>query len=296
MTAGLFRFLQFEVPFALGPPDGRWLIRSRDSGEAQRVIVLRTIGARRSDASSRRRRATKVAPVGNDAVTVPITRATIIDAGAVESEGDAHAWLASLDPRAAAEDAIDTLNRLLAAQRIAASDPRCRLLNLADALVVRAGFGEGEHVADGLWREAISLPPPHIGGRERRIESKKQAYVHERIAAQLRGELRPLLCEELALRARLDLDQGRPRLAAIELERCLAVAARELRLSRAAIWNRLRDLNDVRPPVEAIASAVLAGEPMHREQVLELERALSRFEAALLANPPIGPEPFDEEA
>jgi hypothetical protein len=297
VSSGLFRFLQFEVPFALGPSDGRWLLRSPSGEQVQRVIVLRTVGARRADESSRRRRPTTLATVrpADDRLgaaaevdplseAVQIARATVIDPNAVENESEAHAWLVALDPEAAASDAVNALNRLLAAHRISAADPHARELHVADALVLRAGFGEGEQVADGRWHEALTLHAPQVGRRARRKEANRQVQDHERVAALLSGRSDPLLCEELALRARLDLDQDRPRLAAIELERCFAAAAAELRISSIAIEDRLVELDRLRPRVRELADAALAGEPLHSDQESELRKALERLEATLRAS------------
>ena len=55
----LFRFAQVELPWQLGPPDGRYLVRSEGNGEPpSHVLVFATLGApeRRRFAGRRRER------------------------------------------------------------------------------------------------------------------------------------------------------------------------------------------------------------------------------------------------
>ena len=40
----LYRFVQFEFPWALGPEDGRYLLREHAGEEPHHVLVLRTAG------------------------------------------------------------------------------------------------------------------------------------------------------------------------------------------------------------------------------------------------------------
>jgi hypothetical protein len=116
-----------------------------------------------------------------------------------------------------------------------------------------------------------------------------------------RGE--SLLCEELALRARLDLDQGRPAHAAVGLERALAAAVGELDAEgRQDLALRISELEQLRTPVAAQAqeallraAAVAGGEPAadsadgsDRLDERLLEHALGRLEAVLRARTATG--------
>ena len=289
MSAELFCFLQVELPFALGPPDGRWLIRGDRNGEVERVVVLRTVGAGRADAPSRRRRPV-AAPGGGGAQepdrageSVRITRATVIDPRTVADEREADGWLGGLDPEHAVEEALGWVNRLLHAHRIAAANHYAHAIGTEHALAVRAGFGTGEHVAEGRWLRALTLPAPRMRRRGRKREAAKGARVHERLAALLGNRSQALLCEELALRARLDLDEGRPRLAAIELERAYATAIVELRELSPGTAGRLLELRDAKAEVTQLALAALALDTPFAEQSDALETALHRLEAALRA-------------
>ncbi len=105
-----------------------------------------------------------------------------------------------------------------------------------------------------------------------------------RLAAVLNGRERSLACEELALRARLDLDHGREREAALQvlvaLDTALAELARDL--TAPSLSDRLAELRGQREAVGEAAQAALAGslEPSQREAVAF---ALARIEAALRA-------------
>ena len=43
MPEQLFVFIQFEFPWALGPADGRYLLRRASDGEPERVVVVETL-------------------------------------------------------------------------------------------------------------------------------------------------------------------------------------------------------------------------------------------------------------
>ena len=81
---------------------------------------------------------------------------------------------------------------------------------------MRAGWGDGEQVADGRWRRRASSVRPGGAGRPRRDRSAV-LRPQERLAVLLGGRGLALVGEELALRARLDIDHGRERHAALEL-------------------------------------------------------------------------------
>jgi len=64
MPEQLFLFIQMEFAWALGPPDGRYLLRSQADAEPEHVVVLGTVGARR--ASRRGRALTQPGPHGGN--------------------------------------------------------------------------------------------------------------------------------------------------------------------------------------------------------------------------------------
>lgn len=326
MPARLFLFLQFEFPWELGPPDGRYLLRSGAGADPERVVVLGTLGAaRRASARapglgilrrSRPRRALGEGPP--EPAPVATTRATIVDPVPLSVERQAQAWLEDLDAERDASAALAVLNRVLRFHRIASADPYIHEVSPAQALVIRAGWGEGEQVADGRWLHASELPWTGGSGRSagagRRGGDRSAALrPQERLAALLGARGAALLCEDLVLRARMDLDQGRLAHAAIELDAAYAAALRELRAERRPdLAIRIDELDKLRPGVAAQARAALPGAepraedadtaaidaPADRESGAEetpaapqeeiVRHALERLEAALRARTATG--------
>src|SRR5690242_12866349 len=120
-TGRLFRFSQVELPWALGPPDGRYLLRPAGdsiSASPSHVLVLSTLGApeRRLLKGIRKRPNAEPEP---EPMPVATGRATIIDVGApFSSEGDAQGWLERAGEDEFAVD-LAVLNRALHAFRLA---------------------------------------------------------------------------------------------------------------------------------------------------------------------------------
>jgi hypothetical protein len=106
----------------------------------------------------------------------------------------------------------------------------------------------------------------------------------ERLAALLSGRDAALACEELTLRARGDLDHGRPREAALQLAIALDAGLAELEVWRdqGDMAERLEELDDLRGAVARAAEAALQG-GLEVEVVSSMELALGRLEAALRA-------------
>jgi hypothetical protein len=279
----LFLFVQMEFPWELGPPDGRYLLRAYADREPERVVVLETVGAARPRGRLAARRRPLLAPEP-EPESVASTRATVIDPVSVSAERQAQTWLAGLDAEREARAAAAALNRMLAAHRIATADPHLHELTPARALIVRAGWGEGEQVAHGDWLHARELRWREPRGRELRRGLRAQ----EHLAALLGAREPMLVCEELALRARHDLDAGRVRHAALELEHAYAAALTELDDERRIDLDaRLAELGELRAGVRANASGALSedGEQLDREAV---DHALVRLEAALRARAAVG--------
>ncbi len=206
-------------------------------------------------------------------------RATIIDVRTpFAARPTAGAWLSGAGEADLAEG-LEVLNRTLHVFRLVTADPYLNLVSRRQALVVRIGFGAGEQVADGQWTEAREL-------LDRSPRPRRLTVLHPqaRLAAVLAGRERALACEELALRARLDLDQGRPREAALQLLVALDAAVAELALdpTAPALADRLTELRDKRTPVADAAQAALAG-PLQSAQREQVEFTLGRIEAALRA-------------
>jgi hypothetical protein len=250
----LFTFVQMELPWELGPADGRYLLREAAGPQADRpkhVVVLSTVGAQRRGLLGGRSRTRRADP---RPVSVPVTRATIVDPVPLSLDSQARKWLEQVDPEHEAAAAAAVLNRMLFAHRIAAAVPHIHEVSPAQALAVRAGFGEGEQVADGLWTDARELLLSHRRAGRRASVLRPQ----ERLAVLLSGRGSVLLCEELVLRARLDFDAGRVAFAAIELDRAYAAALAELPgEGREDLRERIHELEELRAGVHASAHIVL---------------------------------------
>jgi hypothetical protein len=296
----LYVFIQFEFPWTLGPADGRYLIRAGPDAEPERVIVLGTLGAplmrvgqtrpRPPGGRLRARLAPRPAtrPATPEPAPVPTARATIIDPVPLSAESQARAWLADLDGEREIDTAAGVLNRVLHAHRIAAADPGVHEIAPAQALVIRAGWGEGEQVADGRWVHARELTADAVrarSGARRGARRDRSAALRpqERLAALLGGRTSMLVCEELVLRARLDLDNARPAHAAIQLDAAYAAAVSELAAEgRHDLAIRLDELRSLQPQVGEQARAVLDGRTAAIDDEA-LEHAMGRLESALRA-------------
>jgi len=286
VQAPLFTFVQMELPWELGPADGRHLLREKggpNDGEPAHIVVLSTIGAQRRGMLGRRAhtRDTSAQPA-----TVPIARVTVIDPVSLAAESQARAWLEELDPERETEAAASVVNRVLFAHRIAGASPHIHEISPAQALVIRAGYGEGEQLADGLWTSAREL----VLSRKRTGRRAMALRPQERLAVLLSGRGEALICEELTLRARLDLDQGREALAAIDLERAYAAALVELSgEKREDLRARIEELSKLRPGVEMAAQAAISpdGKPEDVDEPV-VRHGLERLEAALRARTATG--------
>jgi hypothetical protein len=275
VSTGLFRFVQFEFPWELGPPPGRYVLRDH-AGEADlRVLVIATLGARERRLLGRRR--ARDAEPEPEPTPVTTSRATLIRGQDVE-EADAAAWIA--DPGEPVPEELEILNRVIAMHRVASADSTVREVRLEQALVVRVGYGRGEEVADGRWTEAVEPGEP----REARTRVRSALRPQERLAALLGGRDAALACEELVLRARADLDAGRHREAALQLRVALEAAIAELEAWRESgdMAARIEELKTHRGAVGDAANAALRG-GLEEATIDAVYDAVHRVESALRA-------------
>lgn len=212
------------------------------------------------------------------------SRATIIDVGEpLRTSEEAAAWLRRAgEPELVADLAV--LNHALHAYRLVAADPYLSSVGRHQALVARVGYGAGEQVADGQWTDARELVPSAGSRRRTRLLAPQS-----RLAAVLSGREPSLACQELTLRARLDLDEGRHREAAMQVLVALDAALAELPAepSAAALEERLAELRARRDVVAAAAQAALAG-PLGEPEQEAVSFTLARIEAALRARAAAG--------
>jgi hypothetical protein len=244
------------------------------------VLVIATLGAAEHRARRFGRRTKQAdAPPEPEPARVSTGRATVIDvAERLVDESQAAAWLKRAGEEGLAED-LAVLNRALHAFRLATADPYLNSVERRQALVARIGYGLGEEVAEGLWTDARELVV--LGRRQRR---SRILHPQARLAALLSGRERPLASEELALRARLDLEHDRRREAALQLLVALDAAIAELAADEHAeeLAERIDELREQRDPVAHAAQSALEG-PLDDAQSETVTLALGRVEAALRA-------------
>jgi hypothetical protein len=238
------------------------------------VIVLATLGAAERTRIGRRGRKPKPVEGAAEPAPVPTSRATLIHAEPLPSIEEAGRWLERLrrDSRelgGEVDAAARELNSILRAHRAAAADPYVREVSRSVANAVRVGYGNGDQVADGRFSEAYELPEDARRGR--RTEAMAPL---ERLAAVLSGTEEIGVGEELVLRARLDLDAGRFREAALQA-----------RIALEALLTEIGHAGEVaahRDAVADAANAALRGDLSEAQEaavtdaVLEMRRALRR--------------------
>jgi hypothetical protein len=183
------------------------------------VLVLQTLSA--PPAPLRRRRRARVAASDSAPPSLPLSRATVVSAAThFDTEEEASRWLEETTDVAEATDrvfdhATRLLNRALHATAVASGEPAAQEIGLRRAAVARLGYGSGEEVAEGSFTHAHEVDPrAGASPRRRRAEELRP---QERVAAVLGGREPIDACETLILRARADLDGGRPREAALQL-------------------------------------------------------------------------------
>jgi hypothetical protein len=254
---------------------------SRDGAadEPSHVIVLRTQGAPTRGVF--RGRVPRKRDTG-EVEAVPTTRASVVRAQPFASAEEAASWLRELRSDKGALEAESArgaaaMNRFLRAHRAAAADPWGRDVSPEHALVVRVGYGDGDHVAEGRYAAAYELPRKR--GSSRKREDLAPA---ERLAAIVGGREEQLACEELVLRARADLDAGRPREAALQariaLEAVLAELDEPLEADRGAIGEAANEAlkSDPRPELQqAVEEAVKSMEAALRKRRLRSQLGAS---------------------
>ena len=215
---------------------------------------------------------------------VPTSRATMIraepfgDAG--RGGGLARRRCAATPTAADAEvdDALAVLNRALHAHRAARGGPHARDVR------PQAGAGGAHRLRHRRrrWPTAASTEAWELPARAAQARRRSMEAPEERFAALLGGRESVLACEELLLRARADLDAGRPREAALQARVALESLLAEM---PDMPGDRRPALEADREPVGRAANAALAGEPRPASLAQAVERG-SGADGVRAARPP----------
>jgi len=249
------------------------VLRRYAGDDARVIVVVSGVEAERRWIPTRKR--VKAAEPGAGPPPVDVHRFTVIDAQPADDDVAAAAWLKD-GAEASVETALGHLNRVIAAARVSAFDPSIVELRREHALAVRAGYGEGEDVANGRWAEALELPPP----KDRLSGLSPQ----ERTAALLSARDVALACEELSLRADADVRAGRRREAALQLRAALDAAVVEMQSfsTLAGMADRISELETLATGIDEVATAATQG-GLDDAQFEQVKAALGRLQAALRA-------------
>jgi hypothetical protein len=276
LASPLFGFVQLEFGFLLGPGDGRYMVRDDPGAEPETVLVLSTLAA--PERRRLRGRKGKVVEAASPEA-VPTSRATVVHTDPFSTPDHAEVWLSAIRDDEERRDgeldrALATLNDALHAYRVSRADPYVRDVALDQALVARIGFGSGDDAVAGMFKQAWELPRGGVARARRSMEAPE-----ERFAALLSGRESVLACEELVLRARMDLGAGRAREAALQARVALEALLAEMpRLAP----DRRSELEADRTTIGDAANAALRGDL--REELAEaLDASVGRMEAALRA-------------
>lgn len=167
---------------------------------------------------------------------------------------------------------VAVLNRAIHAQRAASMDPYLPDVSPDKASAIRVGYGTGLEVADGLWSQALRLPPEHGKRRRRRADALKP---QERVASVLGGHERVAPFETMILRARMDIDQGRAAEAALQLK--AGVDSLLAEIPEGVGGDELRDLellDDAREGIDAASPESVAEALAVAERIMRRRRIL----------------------
>ena len=138
-------------------------------------------------------------------------------------------------------------------------------------------------MSEGNWTTArdLAFSGKRRTRRQRRIDTLRP---QERLAAVLGGRDAILACEEMALRARLDVDAGRFREAALQTHLAVEAAVAEFKAygDTESVARRREALEELRPTASQAANEALEG-GLSSENVEAVVECLRQVEALLRA-------------
>ncbi|WP_205696493.1 hypothetical protein [Conexibacter sp. SYSU D00693] len=264
MSGPLLPFCELELTHAIGVGEGRYLLGAEEDGPAD-VLQLRVVGAP-APREGRVLRRNRPVEDGDGPRELPVLRIMWIGASQpMASKRDAEDRLERLrreeDEREELVAAVlEVVNLAVRAHRAAARDPYTAELTREDPRELRLGYGSASELANGRWSAAFRPPPP----RSPRVSRAERLGPTDVVVAALRGRLGLLEAEELALRALADVEQDRPRAAALELRSCVELLAAELREAAGAreeVAGWAETVAGLVPRAQVLATRALEGRP-----------------------------------
>jgi hypothetical protein len=277
-----FPFVQLEFTHPLGPPVGRYVVRGVNgsvptaaAGGLHALLgpdpaLMATADVLVIDGESRapRRRRVRqpraaVALAGKQPTEVQLFVYTVVKGTrALDDLAEAEAFFATLrDSLEQAEewvaDALEIVNRAIAAHRACAADPHAIEVSRMHPRSVRVGYGTGEKVFHGTWEQAVELPAPAGPRIRRELRLMPQHGMADVLAAGA-----PVLeGEELVLRTGVDLEHGRSRAAAVGLRGGVQLLLGELMggATDSRTADRLDELRERSGELDDLAGRALEG-------------------------------------
>lgn len=247
-------------------------------GDDPDVVVFKTLGAKRRHMLRDRRARRVTASDADEPQPVPVTRVTVVPARSFGSTDEARQWLEGCrgdeqQQEALADTALLLVNRAIQAHRVAAADPYVHDVARVQAQRVRVGYGTGTELIEGRSSQAYDLPPE--GGRRRR---RAVLGPQEELAGILGNRRRVDPSEDMALRARMDLDQGRIAQAALQVAAALEALATEVARDEEQADSRLTGLLARRSDAEDLCreASRAPSDEQHAEALSELLTELER--------------------
>lgn len=244
------------------------------------VVVFKTLGAPRRHMLRDRRARRVTASDAEEPQPVPVTRVTVVPASGFGSTDEARRWLERCRgdeqlQESLTDTALLLVNRAIQAHRVAAADPYVHDVARAQAQRVRVGYGTGTELIEGHSSQAYDLPR-EVARRRRRTVLGPQ----EELAGILANRRRVHPSEDMALRARMDLDQGRTAQAARQVAAALDALAAEVAGDEEQTDSRLAGLLDRRGEAEDLCRQA-ARAPLEERAAEALSALLAELERGL---------------
>lgn len=253
-------FVELEMAHAIGPEEGRYLVGG-DDGSGADVLQVRVVGAPplRDGKVLRRNRAARDEEGPREVSVLRVTwiGASQPDKGKLDAQDRLNRLRREEDEREELIEAVlGVVNLAVRAHRAGARDAYIAELTRHDPRDVRLGFGTAQELAGGGWTEAFRPPPPRVP----RIDRSERLGPTDVVVLALSGRLGLLEAEELALRALCDVDQDRPRAAALQARACVELLASELREAvgdRAEVAAWAEEIAELEPRAATLAAIAL---------------------------------------